>query len=122
MQLSLYLLVIFASIACGFKHSHCLFGNRLTANCNRINFRLRSSKNSDNKDDKQLTEIGSKDYYKGFFSSPLVEQPGTSADNRARTSSRGDGVEQAIKLGGGVAVVLTLLTIVFLASNGLIKL
>ena len=58
-----------------------------------------------------VVPVGSKSYYKGFVASPIVDD--TIAD-------RGSGVEQAVKLGGGVTVGLIVLVLGFLASNGLL--
>ena len=58
------------------------------------------------------TEVGSKAYYKGFFSSPLSEDV---------TVERGDGTKQAISLAGGAIVVVGLLFVGFMASNGLLS-
>lgn len=54
-------------------------------------------------------EVGSKEYLEGFISSPIQD-----------TSERGTGLEQALKLGGSFAVILVLLFVGFMASNGLI--
>ncbi len=59
----------------------------------------------------ELTKVGSKDYYRGFLETP-VEQG---------TGIRGDGIEQAVKLGLGAGGFLLALTLAFLMGNGLIK-
>jgi hypothetical protein len=48
---------------------------------------------------------------KGFVSSPIQDET---------VAERGSGLEQALKLGGGVSLVLVALVVAFLASNGLI--
>ena len=65
---------------------------------------------STNQDDEKV-EVGSKEYMQGFLSSPIQDE---------NVAERGSGLEQALKLGGGVALVLVLLVVGFLASNGLI--
>ena len=52
-------------------------------------------------------QVGSKAYYEGFLSTPLEE-------------NRGDGTEQAIKLGASTLGVVGLLFVGFMASNGLL--
>ena len=64
-----------------------------------------------------LTAIGSKEYYRGFMESPLNTPPG---EDLAQSEDRGDGLEQALKLGGGAAALLAFLFVGFMASNGLI--
>mmetsp|Transcript_19230 Transcript_19230/g.24769 ORF Transcript_19230/g.24769 Transcript_19230/m.24769 type:complete len:122 (+) Transcript_19230:174-539(+) len=61
--------------------------------------------------EKDKVQVGSREYMDGFLSSPIQDNSGT---------ERGDGVEQAIKLGGSVAAILTLLFFGFMGSNGLI--
>ena len=61
-----------------------------------------------------LTQIGSKEYYEGFLKSDL-------RDDSINNSERGDGLEQALKLGLYSAGVLGLLLLGFLASNGLLS-
>mmetsp|Transcript_14418 Transcript_14418/g.33165 ORF Transcript_14418/g.33165 Transcript_14418/m.33165 type:complete len:135 (-) Transcript_14418:1595-1999(-) len=56
-------------------------------------------------------EVGSKDYYGGFLSSPIQDET---------VAERGSGLEQALKLGGGAVVVLVALVVGFMASNGLL--
>lgn len=62
----------------------------------------------------ELTQIGSKEYYEGFLKSDL-------RDDSTNNSERGDGLEQALKLGLYSAGVLGLLLLGFLASNGLLS-
>lgn len=54
--------------------------------------------------------VGSKGYYEGFVSSPIL-------DDSINTSDRGNGLDQALKLGAGAAASLAVLT---LKSNGLV--
>ena len=54
------------------------------------------------------TKVGSVEYYKGFFESPV--------DDNA-LEGRGDGLDQALKLGGTVGIVLVVLAVAFLKSN-----
>ena len=61
----------------------------------------------------ELTEVGSTEYYKGFFTSDLQ-------DSSINTSQRGDGLDQAIKIGAYTAGFLVVLVLGFLASNGLL--
>ena len=73
----------------------------------------------DNSDDTNIqaakteeqVEVGTKDYYSGFLSSPIQDET---------VAERGSGLEQALKLGGGVVLVLIVLFAGFMASNGLI--
>ena len=62
----------------------------------------------DGKKKNNVVLVGSKEYLDGFISTPITEQRG------------GDGLEQALKLGGGVTVGLTVLFLGFMASNGLL--
>ncbi|KAG7359580.1 hypothetical protein IV203_034678 [Nitzschia inconspicua] len=71
---------------------------------------------SDDDNDERLSttekvEVGSTEYLEGFLSSPIQD---------LTVAERGNGLEQALKLGGGVAIVLILLVFGFLFSNGLI--
>ena len=61
----------------------------------------------------ERVQVGSEAYYKGFFSSDLK-------DPSINTNQRGDGLDQAFKLGSYTAVFLSVLLLAFLASNGLI--
>ena len=56
-------------------------------------------------------EVGSKEYLDGFLSSPIQDDS---------VAERGSGLEQALKLGGGVAAILVALFLGFMASNGLL--
>ena len=60
-----------------------------------------------------LTKVGSTEYYRGFFTSDLH-------DPSINTIQRGDGLDQAIKLGSYTAVFLGVLVAAFLASNGVL--
>ena len=62
-------------------------------------------------DEQGQVEVGTKEYYGGFLSSPIQDET---------VAERGSGLEQALKLGGGVVVVLVVLVLGFMASNGLI--
>ena len=79
-------------------------------------FRMTSSGESDTENKKERIKkeekvlIGSKEYYKGFLERPLHDE----------SSTRGDGIDQALKLGSGVVVILTLLVALFLFSNGIL--
>jgi hypothetical protein len=55
-------------------------------------------------------EVGTKEYLKGFISSPLQDKT---------VQERGSGLEQALKLGGLTTAVLLMLVFGFMASNGL---
>ena len=59
------------------------------------------------------TEVGSAEYYKGFVSSPIGDESLPERDPLG-------GLEQALKLGGSATLVLTALTLGFMASNGLL--
>lgn len=61
--------------------------------------------------DEEQVEVGTKEYYSGFLSSPIQDET---------VAERGSGLEQALKLGGGVVLLLTALFVGFMASNGLI--
>jgi hypothetical protein len=62
-------------------------------------------------EEETVVEVGTKEYYTGFLSSPIQDET---------VAQRGNGLEQALKLGGGVLVVLVVLVAGFLASNDLI--
>lgn len=61
----------------------------------------------------ELTTVGSAEYYKGFFTSDLQ-------DPSVNTSQRGDGLDQALKIGIYTTAFLSALVAVFLFSNGLL--
>ena len=65
---------------------------------------------NDDKDDNTV-KVGSKEYLEGFLSSPIQDDS---------VAKRGNGLEQALKLGGSVAAGLVVLLLVFMASNGLL--
>ena len=70
------------------------------------------------KRDPTLVKVGTKEYLDGFISSPIrASDPSPSAST---TSDRGSGLEQAIKLAGGVSLFLIVAIVGFMASNGLI--
>jgi hypothetical protein len=56
-------------------------------------------------------EVGTKEYYDGFLASPILDET---------VAERGSGLEQALKLGGGAVLVLSVLVLGFMASNGLL--
>jgi hypothetical protein len=56
-------------------------------------------------------QVGSREYLEGFISSPIQDDS---------VAKRGSGLEQALKLGGSVAVGLLALFLGFMASNGLL--
>ena len=64
---------------------------------------------SSKKEDK--VEIGSKEYLEGFVSSPIEDSV---------VQERGSGLEQSLKLAGGVTIVLAAMVVGFMASNGLL--
>jgi len=64
-----------------------------------------------NGDTEEQVEVGTKEYYSGFLSSPIQDET---------VAERGSGLEQALKLGGGFALALVALFVGFMASNGLI--
>lgn len=61
--------------------------------------------------DNEKVQVGSKEYLGGFLSSPIQDES---------VAERGSGLEQALKLGGTVTVVLLALFLGFMASNGLL--
>lgn len=63
--------------------------------------------------DEDATTVGSAEYYKGFVESPIQD------DGLPERDPLG-GLEQALKLGAGATGVLGLLTVGFMASNGLL--
>jgi hypothetical protein len=65
--------------------------------------------NNDDEGDK--VKVGSKEYLEGFISSPILDDS---------VAERGNGLEQALKLGGSVAAGLLVLFLGFMASNGLL--
>ena len=58
-------------------------------------------------------QVGSKEYLDGFLSSPIQ-------DDTINTAERGTGLEQGLKLAGSATVVLVVLFLGFVASNGLL--
>ena len=69
-------------------------------------------------EDDALTTVGSTAYYKGFLESPLI--PAAVESEKEGDAFRQEGLEQAIKLGGSATVVLGVLFLGFMASNGLL--
>lgn len=70
-----------------------------------------SPSNEDEDNDTAKVKVGSKEYMQGFLSSPVDQNV---------TTERGTGLEQALKLSGGVVAVLAILFLGFMASNGLL--
>ncbi len=70
------------------------------------NIKLASS--SDSPDPNELTRIGSKEYYEGFFGRPIEND-----------INRGNGLKQALSLAGYSTILLAILVLGFLKSNGL---
>ena len=64
-----------------------------------------------NNNDNEKVQVGSKEYLGGFLSSPIQDES---------VAERGSGLEQALKLGGSVTVVLLALFLGFMAANGLL--
>jgi hypothetical protein len=64
-------------------------------------------------EDDRVVRVGSREYLEGFLSSPI-------RDDTVREGRRGSGLEQALKLGGSATMVLVLLFLGFMASNGLL--
>jgi hypothetical protein len=58
--------------------------------------------------EEEEVEVGSREYFKGFFESPLNED----------TDPRGDGLKQTLALAGNTALILIILTAFFLKANG----
>lgn len=87
----------------------------LSQRCSRCGFSESRSKRKEtrifDKQDEEQVEVGTKEYYSGFLSSPIQDET---------VAERGSGLEQALKLGGGVVLVLLVLFAGFMASNGLI--
>lgn len=78
----------------------------------------RSSSNDDDDQKKDLVKVGTKEYLEGFISSPIRDSSSVSATSKS--SDRGSGLEQAIKLAAGVSVLLIVAVAGFMASNGLL--
>jgi len=72
---------------------------------------LFAKQKDDNYEMEEKVKVGTKEYYNGFLSSPMQGET---------AAQRGDGLEQALKLGGGVVLVLVVFVFGFLASNNLI--
>jgi hypothetical protein len=70
-----------------------------------------SESSRNDKDNDELVKVGTKEYLDGFISSPIRDES---------VSERGSGLEQAIKLAGGVTAILVALVLGFMASNGLL--
>ena len=75
----------------------------------RKSTRLFDKQPDDNND--ETVEVGTKEYYSGFLASPIQDET---------VAERGSGLEQALKLAGGVVVLLVVLVAGFLASNDLL--
>ncbi|KAL7529826.1 hypothetical protein ACHAXR_003176 [Thalassiosira sp. AJA248-18] len=69
--------------------------------------------NSDVKDSSEVTAVGSTEYYQGFITRSVNEEP-----NERVT---GDAVlGPTLKFAGGISLILVVLTAAFLVSNGII--
>mmetsp|Transcript_20709 Transcript_20709/g.23154 ORF Transcript_20709/g.23154 Transcript_20709/m.23154 type:complete len:94 (-) Transcript_20709:42-323(-) len=62
-------------------------------------FLLFVKQQNDNDETEEKVEVGTKEYYNGFLSSPIQQQ-----DDETTAAQRGDGLEQPLKLGGGVVL------------------
>lgn len=71
------------------------------------------SKDSGGGDDPSPVKVGSSDYYKGFVSRSIDEEPTERITGQAVLGP-------TLKFAGGAAIILMLLTAGFLASNGII--
>ena len=93
--------------------SATLFSHFVSIGTKPIHTRLFETQQDDdaNTQTEEQVAVGTQEYYKGFLSSPIQDET---------VAERGSGLEQALKLGGGVIVVLVVLVVGFLASNGLI--
>jgi hypothetical protein len=85
--------------------------------CSTVNDGENEVEESRSEDD-ALTTVGSTAYYKGFLESPLI--PAAVESEKEGDAFRQEGLEQAIKLGGSATVVLGVLFLGFMASNGLL--
>ena len=74
----------------------------------RTSSALASSTEPESSKEEQLTKVGSKEYYEGFLGSSIEDGV-----------DRGDGLKQAFALAGYSAVFLSILTLLFLKSNGI---
>ena len=79
-----------------------------------------SNKNKD-ANTQSLVKVGTKEYLDGFLSSPIRQREDGVTSSPSSSSDRGDGLEQAIKLAGGVSLFLVVLVVGFMASNGLLQ-
>lgn len=86
----------------------------------RNNFMLRPdgsivslSSRKDDDDEAGNTRVGSSEYYKGFVSRSVDEEPAERVTGDAILGP-------TLKFAGGIGAVLVVLTLVFLASNGII--
>jgi len=66
---------------------------------------------TENEETTKEVEVGSKEYLEGFLSSPIQDET---------IQQRGSGLEQALKLAGSASIILAVLFIGFMASNGLL--
>mmetsp|Transcript_813 Transcript_813/g.1462 ORF Transcript_813/g.1462 Transcript_813/m.1462 type:complete len:131 (-) Transcript_813:44-436(-) len=127
LSLPLCLSLLLTSAAYGFTATTLLFALHpptLSPHPNPSLLHLRKPSMSlhalDGDDEKyDRVEVGSKEYYKGFIESPLKPAEG-GLDEVDGDRFRQEGLEQALKLGGGATAVLALLFLGFMGSNGLL--
>jgi len=86
-----------------------VYNNKNYKNMLFSSLKMSLDENSNAEDKKVL--VGSKDYYKGFFERPLKDE----------SSTRGDGLDQALKLGAGATIFLLFMVFLFLLSNGVFQ-
>ena len=99
------------------QHLSPLFSNNNNNNLDTIDATMTTSSTVANKkvdeDDKNLTSIGSTEYYKGFITRSAKEEP--------IERVTGDAIlGPTLKFAGGVSFILVALVAVFLGSNGLL--
>ena len=108
------LLLVLAYIHCAFSfvsNSIVAFRSRIGSLRNKIGrscFQDTLRASSKDSEEEREVEVGSKEYFRGFFDSSLNEG----------TDPRGDGLKQALALAGNATIILVVLTAAFLKSNG----